>query len=149
MKRIFLLITAAFSSIANWACTACTEVGCADGPRITINGFVPAVEASLPVTVHACMDNACKDFEIEAVPGSDPQCKQAPAPCSVEGGSLLLNPPLGGGADKIAVSVRVTDSNGTVLLEKSQTMNIAESTPNGPSCEPTCYNGSAVFDASE
>jgi hypothetical protein len=148
MKRIFLLITAAFSSIANWACTACTEVGCADGPRITINGFVPAVEASLPVTVHACVDGACNDYEIVAVPGSDPKCDQAPAPCSIEGGSLQLGVSVGAGAKDRAVSVSVTDSNGTVLLEKSQTMGVGESTPNGPSCEPTCYIGSAVFDAS-
>lgn len=100
---------------------ACTQIGCD-----SFVGFVlprDVQEASSPVTLRACVDDRCEEYEYSD--GADVP--------------LLLRVEATGQDVEVSAEVRTADK---VIARLARTdLELRRAQPNGPSCPPTCFQG--------
>lgn len=132
----------------------CTLVGCDDTLVATLEGFLEA-EAHLPITFHVCLDDRpCEMFWVGMSPAGPVCSLQNPKSaliedCWVSDGRMtfLLSIDPEGAFDKAehAVRLNATTQGGAAVFSDEQTGMLTKRQPNGPACEPTCYQGGVSF----
>ena len=94
---------------------ACTLSDCDDGVLIEL----PELSGADDLTARTCVDDVCTEQPISATPER-------------------VSVPLPKGASAVAVTVRVTDPSGRVLVEAAGRGIVSVTHPNGPDCPPEC-----------
>lgn len=128
----------------------CTNVGCSDGVTIDL-GSRASLGAPGNLNAHVCIDDVCNDAiltsggcETEGAGRDEPPpltflCA-SPSDLKIQASS---SSPIGPGSHTISVSVN--NAAGAILLMGSQTLGLSGARPNGPGCEPICYQGDVSF----
>jgi hypothetical protein len=150
----FALLNGAFLA----ACSighSCTEMGCAYPARTTVKTDVPAsLETMRASTLTACWNDDCRSLSL-AMLSIVPEPSQFPSgdnqPVNVvlvsAGGKQYLNVQFVSGSQAAAhdgdrFRVTMKDASGAELLSIDDKLaHYSASTPNGPDCEPVCYDG--------
>ena len=135
---------------------SCTEIGCSDGVALDVGAPSATHPDALPLTLHVCLDGACDDATIAsatechrtATNGKDSPLPPLVVTCIVDHGSVVLRAStttsgLASGAHDVTLAVK--GASGTELYHRTAAVNLSESRPNGPSCEPLCRQGSVVM----
>ena len=137
---------------------ACTMVDCRSGVAIDLGKPGLRYAASLPLAIHVCFDASCDDVVLAddrghltcgGTPGGAPDQLTA---CFVsDSGSVEID--IGridtryygdGASHTMAVSFR--DAAGHVVHEAARSVVLPAVHPNGPSCDPVCYQASVSLD---
>lgn len=143
--------------------TRCTLVGCSDVVVVDAEDLLARYGAGVPLTVEVTMDGETVTATIDL--GAAPQkgcwqndsgiacCSLDPPgddfdciPQAKEGLQMMLHVKTNV-FDKAehTVSIVVRASDGGVLFMDQQTTTLHMYQPNGPKCEPTCYEGGVHF----
>ena len=134
---------------------ACTEMGCAYPARATVKADVPAsLETMRASTLTACWNDDCRSLSLATLsivrePGQFPPGDNQPASVvlvSVDGKEYLnvqfVVGSQGAAHDGDRFRVVMKDASGAELLSIDDKLtHYSASTPNGPDCEPVCYDG--------
>lgn len=153
-KVPFLALLAAAAAVFAAGCE-CSEAGCAigtdQGVDVHLSGAIKNYSGNLPVTVHLCANQECADFQLLTKDGNtvcddgedqEPDTRACfPGAADLE---LILSAEMPG--DEADVSVTITDANGTVLFEESQTVAVSAYEPNGSRCGPSCRTSDVTFE---
>ncbi|MBI4954033.1 MAG: hypothetical protein HY908_18565 [Myxococcales bacterium] len=150
-------------AVALGACTknevACTLIGCSSFVEASAGPLAATYAADLPITAELCLDGGvCRSFTVSAPvpPAATASCELVAngAPydgtdCVVEpDGNVVLTvmlPPSGNYEGSHVVRLRVLDASATELTSLTRDVVITGATPNGPACDPVCYQTSVDF----
>lgn len=138
----WLLALALGASVMGCISLECTEIGCESGVAFSI-GNLNAASQSYPLTIEVCVGSLCRTATVDNQNGAvSCSAEDGAVSCSVsEDGSVTGNILLEPDTESESVSIKVTDSQGQVVVDETKTVTFEESQPNGQGCEPTCRNG--------
>jgi hypothetical protein len=105
---------------------ACTEIGCSSGLQLDLSPIARQFPDAKQVRV--CLDESCKTFS--------PSDQLA----------MVSEPRIESKAD-VHVTLTVLDASGQTLMRDGQTARIARVRPNGPHCQPVCFQVLLALDA--
>lgn len=99
----------------------CTAVGCGSTVSLDPAGIGAEVGAE-PLSVRWCVNGSCTDFDGRP-------------------GEIVLNGPVPGEAETSVAQVSIlVERDGAVLIDDERTIALTRTMPNGPECDPVCWN---------
>lgn len=115
---------------------ACTAVGCANELRLHLSADLVPGNA---YDVTLCFDDACHSVTLEA-PNATTGATSGPVWLWTHDDTVVIE--LGGGPFRSSHEVRfdLLDEDGEVLARFDDVIELVQSRPNGPFCEPTCWS---------
>lgn len=108
---------------------ACSKAGCSDGVTYSISEDLSA-SWPRPLIIETCVDQYCSTREVP----TDREVNHYYTQVTLEPGTLNRD-------SEHRTSIRVTDEAGRVLLERSDTVRLNTTAPNGFECGPVCGQG--------
>lgn len=147
MKFALLFMASILSAFATNGCQhSCTEVGCESGVTVVLTKLAQIHASKLPIALHACLDDgSCVDATVTASACTSvgmADCTVA-ADGSLEISIYMKAEPASG--DGHTVHVTLEDNAGTAFFDATQPVSMKSFEPNGPDCEPTCYQGTTTL----
>ena len=102
---------------------ACTQIGCSSGIYVDLADEQNRLTIPRRARVTLCMDDACRRFPANSA-------------------WVRLDVPSQDDAGPVRIRIVVRSRAGRVLMRRDRTVTLTRSQPNGPECEPVCWQAS-------
>jgi hypothetical protein len=118
----------------------CTQIGCANQVHFELGADLVA---DMQYRIELCVASACDSAQLTAGHPPDETVADGDLYLDVERDRIGTTLPDGDVSGTLQLSLRVVDGDGNVLADHVDVGEFfTSSQPNGPVCEPTCWNAS-------